>query len=79
MIAIVVAILVVLCSGVISYYYRKGKTAADPGLGLAPVSVTSGAVRAHGGDDLVRTSYRRGVRLQPAGGETTTSEGRQTR
>ncbi|MEU5721062.1 serine/threonine-protein kinase [Micromonospora sp. NPDC047738] len=77
-IAIVVAILVVLCSGVISYKYKKGTLAGDPGA-LAPVSVTSGAVRAHGGDDLVRTSYRREVRLQPTGGDTTTSEGRETR
>ncbi|MFU8853892.1 protein kinase domain-containing protein [Micromonospora sp. SL1-18] len=76
--AIVLAVLVVLCSGVISYNYRMHGAAGDPG-GLAPVSVTSGAVRAHGADDLVRASYRRGVRLQPAGGETTTSEGRETR
>ncbi|MFU8875341.1 serine/threonine-protein kinase [Micromonospora sp. SL4-19] len=77
-IAIVMAVLVVLCSGVISYYYRKNNAAGDPGA-LASVSVTSGAVRVHGGDDLVRTPYRRGVRLQPTGGETTTSEGRETR
>ncbi|MFC0029667.1 serine/threonine-protein kinase [Micromonospora chaiyaphumensis] len=76
--AIVVAVLVVLCSGVISYYYRKNAAAGDPGA-LVPVSVTSGAVRAHGGDYAVPTSYRRGVRLQPAAGETTTSEGRETR
>ncbi|PSK64216.1 hypothetical protein B0E53_03824 [Micromonospora sp. MH33] len=78
MAAIVVAVLVVLCSGVISYYYRKYAAAADPGA-LAPVGVTSGAVRAHEGDYPLPTSYRRGVRLQPAGGETTTSEGRETR
>ncbi|MFG3301330.1 serine/threonine-protein kinase [Micromonospora chersina] len=76
--AIVVAVLVVLCSGVISYYYRKYAAAGDPGA-LAPAGVTSGAVRAHGGDYPLPTSYRRGVRLQPAGGETTTSEGRETR
>ncbi|MGR6316443.1 protein kinase [Micromonospora soli] len=76
--AIVVAVLVVLCSGVVSYYIRKNAAAGDPGA-RNPVSVTSGALRAHGGDDLVRTSYRREVRLQPAGGETTTSEGRETR
>ncbi|MFJ8578865.1 protein kinase [Micromonospora sp. NPDC093277] len=75
--AIVLAVLVVLCSGVISYYYRKN-AAASVGA-LAPVSVTSGAVWARGGDDLGRTSYRRGVRLRLAGGETTTSEGRETR
>ncbi|WP_225853765.1 hypothetical protein [Micromonospora sp. AMSO31t] len=70
--------LIVLCSGVISYYYRKYAAAGDPGA-LAPVSVTSGAVRAHGGDYPVFTSYRHEVRLRPAGGETTTSEGRETR
>ncbi|MCW3842948.1 serine/threonine protein kinase [Micromonospora yasonensis] len=76
--AVVVAVLVVLCSGVISYYYRKHAAAGQPGA-LGPVSVTSGAVRVHGADDLVGTSYRRGVRLRPGGGETTTSEGRETR
>lgn len=76
--AVVVAVLVVLCSGVISYYYRK-YAAPDPTGALAAVSTASGAVRGHGADDLVGTSYRRGVRLQPAGGETTTSEGRETR
>ncbi|MEW2589225.1 protein kinase [Micromonospora aurantiaca] len=74
--AIVVAVLVILCSGVISFLYRKyGDTAAAP----ASVSVTSGAVRAYGGDYPARTSYRREVRLLPAGGGTTTSEGRETR
>ncbi|MGW5672250.1 serine/threonine protein kinase, partial [Micromonospora sp. NPDC003776] len=76
--AVVVAVLVVLCSGVVSYYYRK-YAAAGPAGTPAPVAVTSGAVRAHGADDLVGTSYRRGIRLRPAGGETTTSEGRETR
>ncbi|WP_435588876.1 serine/threonine-protein kinase [Micromonospora chalcea] len=74
--AIVVAVLVILCSGVISFLYRKyGATASAP----ASVSVTSGAVRPHGGDYPVRTSYRREVRLLPADGGTTTSEGRDTR
>ncbi|MGV9807835.1 serine/threonine protein kinase, partial [Micromonospora chersina] len=78
LLAIVVAVLILLCSGVISYKIRDNAAAGDPGA-LAPVSVTSGAVRAHGGDYPLPTSYRRGVRLQPAGGETTTSEGRETR
>ncbi|MDG4755093.1 protein kinase [Micromonospora sp. WMMD718] len=74
--AIVVAVLVILCSGVISFLYRKyGATASAP----ASVSVTSGAVQPYGGDYPVRTSYRREVRLLPAGGGTTTSEGRETR
>ncbi|MEU2616390.1 protein kinase [Micromonospora sp. NPDC007271] len=77
LVAIVLGVLVVLCSGVVSYKFRKS-AAGGPGA-AAPVSVTSGALRAHGGDDQVRTSYRRGVRLQLPGGETTTSEGRETR
>ncbi|GAB3355766.1 hypothetical protein GCM10027452_23190 [Micromonospora halotolerans] len=78
MLAIVLAVLILVCSGVISYQIRDNAAAGDPGA-LAPVSVTSGAVRAHGGDYPVPTSYRREVRLRPAGGETTTSEGRETR
>ncbi|MEV0004215.1 serine/threonine-protein kinase [Micromonospora sp. NPDC050980] len=74
--AIVVAVLVILCSGVISFWYRKYGSAAP---GSVSVSVTSGAVRAYGGDYPVRTSYRREVRLLPAGGGSTTSEGRETR
>ncbi|WBB73614.1 serine/threonine-protein kinase [Micromonospora sp. WMMD1128] len=74
--AILVAVLVILCSGVISFWYRKYVAGAP---GPASVSVTSGAVRAYGDDYPVRTSYRREVRLQPAGGGTTTSEGRETR
>ncbi|WP_200208280.1 serine/threonine-protein kinase [Micromonospora coerulea] len=76
--AILVAALVLLCSGVISYNLRKSAASGDTGA-LAPVSVTSGAVRAHGAGLPVGTSYRLGVRLQPGGGETTTSEGRETR
>ncbi|MET7804534.1 serine/threonine-protein kinase [Micromonospora chersina] len=78
LLAIVVAVLILVCSGVISYNIRDNAAAGDPGA-PAPVGVTSGAVRAHGGDYPLPTSYRRGVRLQPAGGETTTSEGRETR
>ncbi|MET7965934.1 protein kinase [Micromonospora sp. NPDC005305] len=78
LLAIVLAVLVLACSGMISYRIRNNAAAGDPGA-LAPVSVTSGAVRAHGGDYPVFTSYRREVRLRPAGGETTTSEGRETR
>ncbi|ATO15725.1 serine/threonine protein kinase [Micromonospora sp. WMMA2032] len=77
--AIVVAVLVILCSGVISFWYRKYVAGAAGPPVPASVSVTSGAVRAYGGDYPVRTSYRREVRLQPAGGGSTTSEGRETR
>ncbi|MDG4803936.1 serine/threonine-protein kinase [Micromonospora sp. WMMD980] len=77
--AILVAVLVILCSGVISFWYRKYAAGAAGAPGSASVSVTSGAVRAYGGDYPVRASYRREVRLQPAGGGSTTSEGRETR
>ncbi|QLQ38637.1 serine/threonine-protein kinase [Micromonospora robiginosa] len=77
--AILVAVLVILCSGVISFWYRKYAAGAADAPGSVSVSVTSGAVRAYGGDYPVRTSYRREVRLQPAGGGSTTSEGRETR
>ncbi|MFI5834466.1 serine/threonine-protein kinase [Micromonospora sp. NPDC051300] len=77
--AILVAVLVILCSGVISFWYRKYGAGAAGAPGSVSVTVTSGAVRAYGGDYPVRTSYRREVRLQPAGGGSTTSEGRETR
>ncbi|SCG56030.1 serine/threonine-protein kinase [Micromonospora humi] len=77
--AILVAVLVILCSGVISFWYRKYVADAAGAPGSGSVSVTSGAVRAYGGDYPVRTSYRREVRLQPADGGMTTSEGRETR
>ncbi|MGC5018751.1 serine/threonine-protein kinase [Micromonospora sp. DT47] len=77
-IAILLAVLVLVCSGVISYSARQGAGAGDPG---APgrLSVTSGALSADGRDDPARTSYRRVVWLRTDGGETTTSEGRRTR
>ncbi|SCL16217.1 serine/threonine protein kinase [Micromonospora rhizosphaerae] len=81
LVAILVAVLVLICAGVISYNSQQSGGSGNAGA-LAPVSVTSvtsGAAWAQGGDDLDRTSYRRVVRLQPGGGETTTSEGRETR
>ncbi|MFC3503564.1 protein kinase [Micromonospora krabiensis] len=78
LVAILLAALVLLCSGVISYNLRKAQSSGQPGT-LAPRTVTSGALRPDGRDDLTQTSYRREERLQPASGETTTSEGRQTR
>ncbi|MFC5925540.1 serine/threonine-protein kinase [Micromonospora vulcania] len=75
LLAILLAVLVLVCSGVISYNLNKnGRSGA-----LAPHTVTSGALRLDGRDDPTRTSYRREVRLQPGDGGTTTSEGRQTR
>ncbi|WFE50941.1 serine/threonine-protein kinase [Micromonospora sp. WMMD1155] len=78
LLAIVLAVLVLVCSGVISYSLRKQSQAGEPG-GPAPRAVTSGALRLDGRDDPTPTSYRREVRLQPDDGGTTTSEGRQTR
>ncbi|MEH0828912.1 MULTISPECIES: protein kinase domain-containing protein [unclassified Micromonospora] len=77
-VAILLAVLVLVCSGVISYRARQGALTGDPGAS-GPRSVTSGAVSAYGRDDLAHTSYRRVERLRPGGGETTTSEGRRTR
>ncbi|MEV4761451.1 protein kinase [Micromonospora chokoriensis] len=78
LLAILLAVLVLVCSGVISYNLRKQSQAGEPA-GLTPRAVTSGALRLDGRDDPTVTSYRREVRLQPDGGGTTTSEGRQTR
>ncbi|QDY11367.1 serine/threonine protein kinase [Micromonospora sp. HM134] len=73
--AILLAVLVLVCSGVLAYATRQGNLATDPG---AP-GTTSGALSALGRDDPAGTSYRRVVRLGPGAGETTTSEGRRTR
>ncbi|MBM7491718.1 serine/threonine-protein kinase [Micromonospora luteifusca] len=78
LLAILLAVLVLLCSGVISYNLRKQSQAGERA-GLTPRAVTSGALRLDGRDDPARTSYRREIRLQPGDGGTTTSEGRQTR
>ena len=73
--AILLAVLVLVCSGVLAYAARQGNLGADTG---AP-RTTSGALSAFGRDDPAGTSYRRVVRLGPDAGETTTSEGRRTR
>ncbi|WP_320067193.1 serine/threonine-protein kinase [Micromonospora sp. RTGN7] len=75
---VLLAVLVLVCSGVIAYNLRQRAEAGVPGAAGLRV-VTSGALRAGGGDDPSRTPYRRMERLLPGGGETTTSEGRQTR
>ncbi|MFF3869459.1 protein kinase [Micromonospora sp. NPDC001898] len=75
---VVLAVVVLLCSGVISYNLRQNAAAGDPGV-LGIRAVTSGASAAGEGDESSRTPYRRMERLLPGGGETTTSEGRQTR
>ncbi|WP_229398996.1 serine/threonine-protein kinase [Micromonospora okii] len=78
LVIVLLAALVLLCSGVISYNVRKNSAAGDPGAS-GPRAVASGALRGCWGDDSSRTPYRRVERLLPGGGETTTSEGRQTR
>ncbi|WP_422737611.1 protein kinase domain-containing protein [Micromonospora sp. WMMD729] len=78
LVAILLALLVLLCSGVISYKLRKASQTGASGATTSQ-TVTSGALRLDGRDDATRTSYRREVRLRPGDGGTTTSEGRQTR
>ncbi|MBM0239743.1 hypothetical protein JNW88_26210 [Micromonospora sp. ATA32] len=78
MTAILLAVLVLLCSGVISFSLKRGVLSGEPG-GSAPQTVTSGALGLGERDDLLQTSYRQVERARPGGGETTTSEGRQTR
>ncbi|WBB65692.1 serine/threonine-protein kinase [Micromonospora sp. WMMD812] len=78
LVAILLAVLVLLCSGVISYNLRKNALSGEPGA-PTPRTVTSGALRPDGRDDLSQTSYRREERLRQVSGKTTTSEGRQTR
>ncbi|WP_435206117.1 protein kinase domain-containing protein [Micromonospora sp. bgisy143] len=78
LVAILLALLVLLCSGVISYKLRKASQTGASGATTSQ-TVASGALRLDGRDDATRTSYRREVRHRPGDGGTTTSEGRQTR
>ncbi|MER7460396.1 serine/threonine protein kinase, partial [Micromonospora sp. NPDC126480] len=75
---ILLAVLVLVCSGVISYSLRESTQAGISGP-PAPRTVTSSALRLDGRDDPAGTSYRRQQLPRPGGDETTTSEGRQTR
>ncbi|MFI7574536.1 protein kinase [Micromonospora sp. NPDC049497] len=77
-VAILLAVLVLVCSGVISYSLRENGASGEPG---APGSrtVPSGVLRPAGHDDPAGTSYRRQERPRSGSDETTTSEGRQTR
>ncbi|WP_434742303.1 protein kinase domain-containing protein [Micromonospora sp. SH-82] len=72
---ILLAALVLLCSGVVSYWRNSDLFAAGP----RTPTVISGEHAVGERDDLVQTSYRRMQRLLPNDGETTTSEGRETR
>ncbi|WP_428962742.1 serine/threonine-protein kinase [Micromonospora fluostatini] len=75
LIVILLAALVLLCSGMVSYI-RNQALPVGPGT----PGVTSGVAVVGERDDLVPTPYRRVQGLLPASfGETTTSEGRQTR
>ncbi|MGC4745013.1 protein kinase domain-containing protein [Micromonospora sp. DT201] len=78
LLAILLAVLVLVCSGVISYNLRK-QSQDGQSAGPTPRAVTSSALQLDRRDDPTRTSYRREIRLQPGDGGTTTSEGRQTR
>ncbi|BCJ59355.1 serine/threonine-protein kinase [Micromonospora endophytica] len=75
--AIVLGVLVVVCSGVVSYRLRNSLNGMSDGDAVPAVSFE--APRSHGRDDPAGTAYRRLDQFRPDGGETTTSEGRQTR
>ncbi|MFG3698829.1 protein kinase [Micromonospora sp. NPDC047620] len=77
LLAILLAALVLVCSGVISYKLQEKSQSGAAGAAL-PQTVTSGALRPDGRDDPAGTSYRRQELPRP-GGDETTSEGRQTR
>ncbi|MER5332549.1 protein kinase [Micromonospora sp. NPDC002717] len=78
LLAILLAVLVLVCSGVISYKLREQSQKSGAAGAVTPQTVTSGALRPDGRDDPARTSYRRQELPRP-GGDETTSEGRQTR
>ncbi|MEH1099484.1 protein kinase domain-containing protein [Micromonospora sp. CPCC 205561] len=71
--AILVAVLVLVCSGVISYNVRENARSSA----ATPPTVVSGALRPDGSDDPAGTSYRR--QGPPRSGGDETSEGRETR
>ncbi|GLY22649.1 serine/threonine protein kinase [Micromonospora sp. NBRC 101691] len=79
LVVIALAVLVLICSGVISYRLQADdSTASSAGLLRSP-SVMSEVPTASGDDDGVPSSYRRMGLPVPGGDGTTTSEGRQTR
>ncbi|MEV0324903.1 protein kinase [Micromonospora echinospora] len=79
LVVIALAVLVLICSGVISYKLQADdSTASSAGLLRSP-SVMSEVPTASGDDDGVPSSYRRMGLPVPGGDGTTTSEGRQTR
>lgn len=77
LLALLLAALVLICFGMVSYVW--GEVFAGPSGRLGQSPGTSGELQLDGRDDSDRTSYRR-LQLPSMGGdETTTSEGRQTR
>ncbi|MFE0591538.1 protein kinase [Micromonospora echinospora] len=79
LVVIALAVLVLICSGVISYRLQADdSTASSAGLLRSP-SVMSEVPTASGDDDGAPSSYRRMGLPVPGGDGTTTSEGRQTR
>lgn len=73
---VALAVLVLVCSGVISYSMRSD---ASTGALARPQNVMSEVSTVGGDDDGDRSSYRRVERPVPGDDQTTTSEGRQTR
>ncbi|MEU4566052.1 protein kinase [Micromonospora sp. NPDC023956] len=78
LVVIALAVLVLICSGVISYRLQDDSKASSAGLLRSP-NVMSGVPTASGDDDGIPSSYRRVGLPVPGGDGTTTSEGRQTR
>ncbi|MFI6823041.1 protein kinase [Micromonospora sp. NPDC050187] len=79
LVVIALAVLVLICSGVISYRLQADdSTASSAGLLRSP-NVMSEVPTASGDDDGAPSSYRRMGLPVPGGDGTTTSEGRQTR
>ncbi|SCL16004.1 serine/threonine-protein kinase [Micromonospora inyonensis] len=80
LVVIALAVLVLICSGVISYSMQDGDDSTASSAGLLPSpNVTSAAPTESGDDGGTPSSYRRVGLPVPAGDGTTTSEGRQTR
>ncbi|WP_018809038.1 serine/threonine-protein kinase [Salinispora arenicola] len=76
--AILLAVLVLACFGMVSFILRQSNQAGPSGV-PARRTGTSSELRLDGRDDPVGTSYRRQQLPRTGGDETTTSEGRQTR
>ncbi|SCL38547.1 serine/threonine protein kinase [Micromonospora pallida] len=79
LLVVALAVLVLVCSGVISYRLQDSdSTASSAGMQRSP-NVMFEVPAVSGDDDVTPASYRRVGRSVPGGDGTTTSEGRQTR